>query len=409
LVDDPVVAGDAIKRGLAAGHPPVIAAWLGPTRLASAIMYATVTNIVAYLPFLFLGGDTGLFLYSLPVVIAASLVASRLVSMTFVPLLGYYLLRTRPEPSLEERRRTGFASFYYRVGSWAIEHRWQTLAVSLLFLALGGFIGRSIKTQFFPKDLSYLSYVDVWLPEDAPLWATREAARHSESVIEAAADKYGREHPGNDKKPRDVLVSLTTFLGGGGPRVWFSVSPELEQLNYAQILIQVADKHDTSHLVDRLQEALSAAVPGARIDVRQLETGKPVGIPVSIRLSGEDIPTLRSLAEEAAAIFRAVPGARRVRDNWGAGSLVVKLDIDPDRANLSGVSNLDVAMASVTAMNGQTVGVLREGHKQIPIVALLAMDERAQLSDVRSLYVYSSTGPQKVPLGLVSKIDYGME
>ena len=49
--DDPVVAGDAIKRELAAGTPRGIAAWLGPTRLATAILYATITNIVAYLPF----------------------------------------------------------------------------------------------------------------------------------------------------------------------------------------------------------------------------------------------------------------------------------------------------------------------------------------------------------------------
>src|SRR5262245_45152798 len=82
LVDDPVVAGDAIKRDLAAGHPRLVAPWLGPTKLAKAILYATVTNIVAYVPFLFLTGDPGLFLYSLPIVIGASLVASRLVSMT---------------------------------------------------------------------------------------------------------------------------------------------------------------------------------------------------------------------------------------------------------------------------------------------------------------------------------------
>src|SRR5215831_7228967 len=68
LVDDPVLAGDSIKRALAEGHPNVIAAWLGPTKLATAIMYATVTNIVAYLPFLMVTGSTGNFLYSLPVV-----------------------------------------------------------------------------------------------------------------------------------------------------------------------------------------------------------------------------------------------------------------------------------------------------------------------------------------------------
>src|SRR5262249_39830807 len=52
LVDDPVVAGDAIKRELDHGHKSRIAAWLGPTKLGRAILFATVTNIVAYLPFL---------------------------------------------------------------------------------------------------------------------------------------------------------------------------------------------------------------------------------------------------------------------------------------------------------------------------------------------------------------------
>src|SRR5882757_7480627 len=54
LVDVPVVAGDGIKRGLADGLPRRVAAWLGPTKLATAIFYATLTNIIAYLPFLLL-------------------------------------------------------------------------------------------------------------------------------------------------------------------------------------------------------------------------------------------------------------------------------------------------------------------------------------------------------------------
>src|SRR5690349_763794 len=52
LVDDPVVAGDAIKRELADGQPRRIGAWLGPSKLSTAILYATITNIVGYLPFL---------------------------------------------------------------------------------------------------------------------------------------------------------------------------------------------------------------------------------------------------------------------------------------------------------------------------------------------------------------------
>jgi multidrug efflux pump subunit AcrB len=394
LVDDPVVAGDAIKRSLADGHRPVVAAWLGPTKLASAILYATITNIVAYLPFLLLTGDTGKFMYSLPVVIGCSLVASRLVSMTFIPLLGYYLLRPKAEPSIEQRRKAGFASWYYRVGTWAIDHRWRVAAGALVFLALGGVIGKHLKQQFFPKDLQYLFYVDVWLPEDAPLFATHRKALETEAIVrEVAGDK---------------VLYITSFLGGGAPRFWNTVTPEQQQLNYAQVLVEVKDKHDTSSLIGPLQTALSTRVAGATIDVRQLETGGGIGIPVSIRISGEDVPTLRRLADGVRDILRSHPWARRVRDDWGAESFAIRLKIDPDRANLAGVSNLDVAAASVTAINGYQMSTLREGDEQIPIVARMRMEERAQLGDVQNLYVYSSQGSQKVPLQLLSTIDYGL-
>jgi multidrug efflux pump len=394
LVDDPVVAGDAIKRSLADGQPPVVAAWLGPTKLATAILYATITNIVAYLPFLLLSGDTGKFMYSLPIVIGASLVASRLVSMTFIPLLGYYLLRPKAEPSIEERRKVGFAAQYYRVGMWAIQHRWRVAAGALVFLVVGLGLGKQLKQQFFPKDLSYLFYVDVWLPEDAPLMSTHRAVRETESIV--------REVGG------EKLAYVTTFLGGGAPRFWNTVTPEQQQGNYAQILVEVKDKHDTAHLVGPLQKELSSRVAGATIDVRELEAGGGVGIPISIRISGEDIPTLRRLAEGVKDIFRAQEYARRIRDDWGAESFEVKLKIDADKANMSGLTNLDVAAASSTAMNGYQVSTLREGDEQIPIVARMKMEERAQLSDVQNLYVFSSQGSQKVPLQLVSSIDYGL-
>ncbi len=411
LVDDPVVAGDAIKRELAAGHPPLVAAWLGPEKLATAIMFATITNIVAYLPLLTLSGDTGRFLYSMPVVLACSLVASRIVSMTFIPLLGYYVLRPGrvKEPSMQERRTKGFARFYYRTGGWALDHRWLVLAGSILFLLLGGLVAGQLKPSFFPKDLSYLSYLDVWLPEDAPLSASNDAARRADGIVREVTEEYGRTHVGRDGRPRDVLRSLTTFVGGGGPRFWSSVSPELQQLNYAQVIVEVNDKHDTQHLVPLLQKALAAEIPGARVDARELETGAVVGIPVSIRLSGGDIALLRSLSEKVKTIFRSTPDTDRIRDNWGAESLVVKLQVDPDRANLTGVSNQDVAASSVAGMNGYKLTTLREGDKQIPVVARLRLEERARLSDIRSLYVYSSQGTQKVPLRQVSSIAYEME
>ncbi len=394
LVDDPVVAGDAIKRDLALGHPPIVSAWLGPTKLATAILFATITNIVAYVPFMFIPGDTGTFLYTLPVVIGCSLVASRLVSMTFIPLLGYYLLKPKAEPTVEERRKSGFAAAYYRFGRMAIRHRHAFLAAMGIFLVGGSLVASRLKTQFFPKDLQYLSWVDVWMPEDAPISATQHATEQAEATIREVAG--------------DRLKSMTTFVGGGGPRFWLSAAPEQSQLNYAQILMEVYDKHNTNHLVEPLQRALDARIPGARVDVRLLEVGSAVGIPVAVRLSGEDVPTLRALAADVATILRDTPGAARVRDNWGPESFAVRLKTDPDRANISGLTNREIAASSATAISGSRLTTLREGDKQIPVVARMRMQERAELSDVRNLYVYASQGRQKVPLESVTTIDYGM-
>ena len=416
LVDDPVVAGDSIKRSLADDHPPVIASWLGPTKLAHAILFATITNIVAYLPFLALNGTTGEFLYSLPIVMTCALVASRLVSMTFIPLLGYYLLRPtkKVEESPEDRRTRGFSGFYYRVGTAAINHRWLVFAGSLVFLVVGGLFAHQLKTQFFPDDVQYLSFLDVWLPNDVPLFATNKSVLQVEQVVKAATEKYGKEHPNKDGSPRKILHSLTSFEGGGGPRFWFSVTPQLQQLNYAQVIIEVYDKDDTPKMIAELQRALSDNIAGARVDVRQLQTN-PVDYPVELRVTGladisaldeaKDVATLRSIASQVSDILRSVPTSARVRDDWGQDGFEVTLKVDPDRANIAGVTNQDVAQSSAAALSGTAVTTLRRGDQQIPVVSRLRASERASLSDLNSLYVYSSSSQNKVPLLEVSRIE----
>ena len=413
LVDDPVVANDAIKRELAAGIPPIHAAWLGPTKLARAILYATATNIIAYLPFLMLTGSTGDFLYSLPIVMTAALVASRLASMTFIPLLGYYLLRPRktPEPTIEERRQHGFYGMYYRLAGIAIGRRWAVLGLSLVFLVGGALVATRLKSQFFPEDVQYWSYIDVWLPNDAPLMLSDGVSRHVESVVRRVVKDYEKSRSGKDSAP--LLQSVTTFVGGGGPRFWFSVSPEQQQENYAQVLIQLTDKEATPEVVARLQSVLSQEIAGAYVTVHQLQTN-PVEFPVEIQISGTsdvdpmqepaDIENLRLLAGRAQDILRAIPGVQVVQTDWFEQSPEVTLKIDPDRANLAGITNRDVAASATAAMSGTTVTTLREGNQQIPVIARLRPPERAQLSDVKDLYVYSSQGPQKVPLRSVSSL-----
>ena len=420
LVDDPVVAGDAVKRELAAGQPRMIAAWLGPTKLARVILFATLTNIVAYLPFLMLSGNTGDFLYSIPVVMACALTASRLVSMSFVPFLAYYLLRQETDKSISMayRRTHGFSGWYYRLGQRAIQHRRLIFLASLLVLLFGGFLKTHLKNSFFPEDVQYISYIDVWLKNDATISATDQVTRELEKIVRDVTSEFAEKHGRDNNGGSNLLESISSFVGGSAPRFWFTVTPELHQANYAQVIIRLNDRQATPRLAPLWQEALTSSIPGAWLDVRQLQTN-PVKYPVAIRLSGratvdpsqeqQDIRTLRQLSRKVAGILRSVPMATRIRDNWGADSFAVKLEIDPDQANFSGISNQDVAFSSLSAVSGVQVATLREANLQIPVVTRMWPEQIASLSDLKNLYVFSAEDSNKVPLAEFSRVAYRME
>ena len=175
------------------------------------------------------------------------------------------------------------------------------------------------------------------------------------------------------------------------------------------MLIELWDVYDTGPFLRLLQNRLYEALPGVRANARRLESGPPVGIPVQIRLSGDDIPTLRARAEKLKELLRTQPNTERIQDNWGAEIFRTRLSIDPDKAALAGVTNLDVARSSAIAMNGFQVTSLREGRLDIPVYARMRMEERAGMENIKNLYVASADGTQKVPLGQISSIAWGLE
>jgi multidrug efflux pump subunit AcrB len=343
----------------------------------------------------------------------ASLLCALVVSMTFIPFLGYYIQRPpkKKELTIEEKRERGFYGFYNRLVGRAIAHRWIVLLGSLVFLVIGGFFASHLKQQFFPEDVQYWFYLDIWLPNDVPLTATNDTAAKAESVVRQVLSD--REAHSKENKNEHDLTSITSFIGGGGPRFWFSISPEAPQTNYAQVIVQLGDKELTPQIIGPLQSALSREVPGAWITVRQLQTN-PVETPVEILISGQadtdvkdepaDIQTLRGIASQTMDILSQAPGIAVLRDDWSPDSPQVRIQIDPDRANVVGITNADVANSTAAAITGAPVGLLREGNKSIPIVARLRGQERAQLGQIENLYVYSSQQTTRVPLLSVATV-----
>src|SRR5258708_34562365 len=115
-----------------------------------------------------------------------------------------------------------------------MQHRWLVLAGSFLFLLIGGLVASHLKQQFFPEDVQYWFYLDVWLPNDVPLTATNDAALKAEQVVrqvvEDSAKTVSEAEPG-----KHLLTSMTSFIGGGGPPLLFFSAPPPPPATTSQI------------------------------------------------------------------------------------------------------------------------------------------------------------------------------
>ena len=306
LVDDPVVAGDAIKRELAQGQPRSIAAWLGPDKLSKAILYATITNIAAYLPFLLLKGDVGRYIYSLPVTIACSLVASRVMSMTFLPLLAYYILKPERDDPPIESRETRFGTGYRRAVAFAIDHRWKVLAASSLVL-----VARRVLRD--PPSSAVLS----------PRRLLSCVCRHSSAGRRAARSdraRRPRSRPGHSRRHRAVRRSHPRRPKPFGSRIGhvvhrcrrtavlvFGAARAARARTTRSCCCNSLEAKTRTRSWARFSKRSSTRVAGARIDVRTVETGPPTLIPVSMRILGDDARVLRKEAEKLQGILNDLP------------------------------------------------------------------------------------------------------
>jgi multidrug efflux pump subunit AcrB len=144
---------------------------------------------------------------------------------------------------------------------------------------------------------------------------------------------------------------------------------------------------------------------GARIVPHQLVMGTPVKSPVDIRLLGPRLGNEQVFRKYGARIQAAVRNTRiafDVHNSWGEYGRQIDVRLDEDKANLAGVTNLDVALSLNAYYSGHPLTKFREDDRQIPIKLRLPPLQRRSLSEIDTVYVNSLMG--KVPLESVAEI-----
>ena len=414
LVDNTIEVCENIHRLLMEGYDRFTATINGVKQLVLPVLMATLTTVFAFLPMLTIPGDTGEFLYSLPVVVSTTLIVSWLVAMTVTALLAYVFLAKSSKPPpisrLWQRMRgadqvaqgVGAAGKklygpYAAVNGVLLRHKYLVIAVTLVafagavLLVVTGAVG----TQFFPAGRRTQFVVDVYLPEGSSLARTNAMTRRVERII------LDQSRAGGSGKER--LKELVAFVGESGPRIHVSVEPEPYAPNFARILVNTTSPRYTEKFAWEIRRE-AAQLPGCRIVPRMFVLGPPVESPIAIRIMGENPLVLSRYADQIKAGLRDTGQAWDIHDSWGHS--IKQLVVRPyeDVAKTAGVSRADLARTINAFFAGAYLTTYREGDHQIPVVLRLPPEQWRDVSMVEDIHIEGAHG--KVPVQTVADVDF---
>ena len=386
LVDNAIVVTENIHRFVEEGRPQSEAVSEGAGQVGWAITSATLTTIAAFIPLMLMAEETGEFIRAIPYTVSFALLASLLVAMTVTPLLSHRFLKKSRRKGLLVRAISWFiARAYARFLRIALRRRAIVLIITFAIFAGSLSMVPRLGIQFFPKAERPQFLIDIRTPRGYTLDATDRMTRRVEKTL----------------RTESSVLNFATNLGKGNPTIYYNVWRQGEATNYAQILVNL--KTDPGALtapemIERLRGTFGDEVE-ARIEIREFEQGPPVGAPVAIRVSGDDLHVLRQLAEEIGSRLSEIPGAVNVNNDLDAAGMDLKIDINKDKARLLGLPNHLIARTVRAAISGEAATTFREQDETVDVVVRLhdvALDR---------IYLPSLSGAQ-IPLNQVAQIGF---
>jgi multidrug efflux pump len=427
LVDDAIIAVEMMSVKLEQGWSRARAAAFAYTSTAFPMLTGTLVTVSGFLPIALARSSTGEYTRSIFQVSAIALLLSWLAAVIVIPLLGYHLLPEDPRHAapgapapgsegwrrwLPQRFRAAPAvatsvshqpasdiydtAFYRRFRGWVdfcLQRRFLVLgAVLLLFvIALAGFA--LVPRQFFPSSDRPELLVDLRLPEGASIDASLSQVKRFEAAI----------------KDRPEVANYVSFVGSGAPRFYLPLDQQLTQPNFAQFVITAKDVKRREQLAGYLDPLLARDFSAVRSRISRLETGPPVGYPIQFRVTGDDIATVRGIADQVAAVVRAEAGTRDVQFDWDEpAERSLRFEIDQVKARQLGISSQDVANFLDLSLSGYTTSKYRERDKLIPLDLRAPLSERVHPDQIEQLAMPTPSG-QAIPLGQLGRVRYGLE
>ncbi len=407
LVDDSIVVVENIERWMREGHSRREAAILGTKQIGLAVLGCTATLIMAFLPLLFLPGSAGDFIRSLPMAVVCSVVASLFVSITIVPFLASRLL---------ENHQTSEGNIFLRGLKWMIGgsyarllHQaliWPKTAMLIAAFIFGGFLllAKNVGFGLFPASERPMFYIDMDAATGTNILETDRITAQVDSVLKQnLASKRGEKW----QKGQPVRIEqFASNVGRGNPRVYYNVLPSNESAVSSQIFVLLQEKTPPEQkiaFIDEMRKKLRG-IAGAEIKVQNFEQGPPVPAPIELRIFGDDLDTLRSLAADVKKMVSETDGTIYVSNPIEESATDLKVKINKEKAALLGIPSAEIDRAVRMAVAGLEIGTFTgPDGDETAINLTLPKDQFADFSIFNLLWV-NSLGGSSVPLSQVAEV-----
>ena len=399
LVDDAIIAVEMMVVKLEEGWDRLRAATYAYTSTAFPMLTGTLVTAAGFMPVGFAKSIAGQYAGGIFWVVGTALILSWLVAVVFTPYLGVLLL----PKNLATRNGHGthhdpYDRPVYRrlrgIIDWAVHRRAWVLAITVLVFAMAGAGMLAVQQQFFPTASRPELLVDLRLREGASFAATSTQVKRLEARLAKDPD----------------IEFFTAYTGGGTPRFYLSIQPELPNPGFAQFVIKTAGIEQRERVRARLMElfAKDEAFPDVNARVTRLEFGPPVGFPVQFRVIGPDKAQVREIAYRVRDAVRQSALVRDTQLDWNEQVRSVQVHVDQDKARLLGLSSADVQGLVQTALDGTPVTQIRRGEELVDVVVRATPDERKRIGQLGDLQLFTRSGVT-VPLSQVARVEPGFE
>lgn len=389
IVDDAIIVIENVHRYRQEGVPLREAVVRGAEEVLGPITSGILTTIAAFVPLMLIPGIMGKFMRVIPLVVSLALLASLFEATIILPShIADWTKRSKHHAKPEFGFYVWLRAKYERVLRTFLRIRYLVIAgaVVLLVLALGMVPLVGVE-MFGSEDLDYFSVL-VKLPEGTSLEETDRVL----GKIEAEALKL----------PEHELRFVESHAGlYQGHEEWTI------RKNVGQVVVNLVERKDRDRSVDELIAELRdrvAPISGlSSLDFEKPSGGPPAGAPVSIRVTGKYMDELKAAVADLKAVLARTEGVYAIRDDFPQGKQEIRIQVDEERAALSGLSPQEIAVELRTAISGLTATTYRDGDEDVDVIVKLLESAHSSLEDVAALRISTLLGTT-VPLADLAKI-----